>query len=167
MTACTRVGAGTTNETHWTERAAALLAPVPPTASLTERPIEDVLRWTLRQDLTRAMEVLADGEHSIAADVLFGIQCTDTRERSSIFSAAAGVLSVLALASQAGGQRLDLMIGIQDLGHRKPLPARSAHSLTPLERLRLGRSDTGGRCSARNFRSSGAGGPRSNIAEPC
>ena len=199
MTACTRVGAGTTNETHWTERAAALLAPLLLTANLTERPIEDVLRWTLRQDLVPAMEFLANGDNAIAADVLVGIQRTDTRERSSIFSAASGVLSaynsdgarrtaadpnfdadafvlstdtifitapehhqtfsaplivgileqirhagyraaakrysaqrmlwvldefaniapipdVLALASQAGGQRLDLMLGLQDLG---------------------------------------------------
>jgi type IV secretion system protein VirD4 len=199
MTACTRVGAGTTNETHWTERAAALLAPLLLTANLTERPIEEVLRWTLRQDLVPAMEFLAEGQNAIAADVLVGIQRTDTRERSSIFSAAAGVLSaynsdgarhtaadpnfdadafvlstdtiyitapehhqafsaplivgmleqvrhacyraaakrysaqrmlwvldefaniapipdVLALASQAGGQRLDLMLGLQDLG---------------------------------------------------
>ncbi len=199
MTACTRVGAGTTNETHWTERAAALLAPLLLTANLTKRPIEDVLRWTLRQDLVPAMEFLADEHNPIAADVLVGIERTDTRERSSIFSAAAGVLSaynsdgarrtaadpnfdaakfvrstdtiyitapehhqafsaplivglleqirhagyraaakrysaqrmlwvldefaniapmpdVLALASQAGGQRLDLMLGLQDLG---------------------------------------------------
>ena len=199
MTACTRVGAGTTNETHWTERAAALLAPLLLTANLTDRPIEDVLRWTLRQDLVPAMEFLAEGQNAIAADVLVGIQRTDTRERSSIFSAASGVLSaynsdgarhtaadpnfdadafvlstdtiyitapehhqafsaplivgmleqvrhacyraaakrysaqrmlwvldefaniapipdVLALASQAGGQRLDLMLGLQDLG---------------------------------------------------
>lgn len=199
MTACTRVGAGTTNETHWTERAAALLAPLLLTANLTKHPIEDVLRWTLRQDLVPAMEFLADSHNAIAADVLVGIERTDTRERSSIFSAAAGVLSaynsdgarrtaadpnfdaakfvrstdtiyitapehhqafaaplivglleqirhagyraaakryttermlwvldefaniapipdVLALASQAGGQRLDLMLGLQDLG---------------------------------------------------
>ena len=93
MTACTRVGAGTTNETHWTERAAALLAPLLLTANLTERPIEDVLRWTLRQDLVPAMEFLANGDNAIAADVLVGIERTDTRERSSIFSAASGVLS--------------------------------------------------------------------------
>ena len=200
MTACTSASApGTTNETHWTERAAALLAPLLLTANLTERPIEDVLRWTLRQDLVPAMEFLAERKNAIAADVLVGIQRTDTRERSSIFSAASGVLSaynsdgarrtaadpnfdadefvlstdtiyitapehhqafsaplivgllgadpprrlprgrqalqrarmlwvldefaniapipdVLALASQAGGQRLDLMLGLQDLG---------------------------------------------------
>jgi type IV secretion system protein VirD4 len=93
MTACTRVGRGTTNENHWTERAAALLAPLLYAANLTDQPIEEVLRWTLRQDMSKALEVLADQGHEIAADVLVGIERTDTRERSSIFSATAGVLA--------------------------------------------------------------------------
>jgi type IV secretion system protein VirD4 len=93
MTAASRVGAGTTNENHWSERAAALLAPLLYAANLTDRPIEEVLRWTLRQDLAPALQALADADSEIAADVLIGIQRTDTRERSSIFSATAGVLS--------------------------------------------------------------------------
>ncbi|HWY18928.1 MAG TPA: type IV secretory system conjugative DNA transfer family protein [Solirubrobacteraceae bacterium] len=93
MTAASRAGAGTTNESHWSERAAALLGPLLYAAHLTDRPIEDVLRWTLRQDLVPALEVLADAETQIAADVLVGIERTDARERSSIFSATAGVLS--------------------------------------------------------------------------
>ena len=93
MTAASGAGAGTTNQSHWTERAAALLAPLLYAANLTGRPIEEVLRWTLRQDLAPALEVLADSDAQIAADVLVGIERTDTRERSSIFSATAGVLS--------------------------------------------------------------------------
>ncbi len=93
MTSCTRAGTGTTNENHWTERAAALLAPLLYAANLKEQPIEEVLRWTLRQDTATALEVLADQNHQIAADVLVGIERTDTRERSSIFSATAGVLA--------------------------------------------------------------------------
>jgi len=93
MTACTRVGSGTTNENHWTERAAALLAPLLYAAQLTGRSIGEVLRWTLRQDLAPAMSAFADGGSEIAADVLVGIQKTDARERSSIFSATAGVLA--------------------------------------------------------------------------
>jgi type IV secretory pathway TraG/TraD family ATPase VirD4 len=93
MAACTRVGSGTTNENHWTERAAALLAPMLYAAHLTDRPIEEVLRWTLRGDLAPALEALADNAAHIAADVLIGIQQTDGRERSSIFSATAGVLA--------------------------------------------------------------------------
>lgn len=93
MTAASRVGAGTTNENHWSERAAALLGPLLYAGYLTDRPIEDVLRWTLRQDLAPALEILADADTQIAADVLVGIERTDARERSSIFSATAGVLS--------------------------------------------------------------------------
>ena len=93
MSACTRVGAGTTNESHWTERAAALLAPLLYAANLTDRPIAEVLRWTLRQDLAPARAVLLDCDSAIAADVLDGIEQTDARERSSIFSATAGVLA--------------------------------------------------------------------------
>ncbi len=93
MTACTRVGAGTTAETHWTERATALLAPFLYAAHLTDKPIEEVLRWTLHQDPSKALEVLADQAHEIAAAVLVGIERTDARERSSIFSATAGVLA--------------------------------------------------------------------------
>ena len=93
MTASTRAGAGTTNENHWSERAAALLAPLLYAAHQTDRPIGEVLRWILRKNLTPALEVLADSESDFAADVLTGIQETDDRERSSIFSAAAGVLA--------------------------------------------------------------------------
>ena len=93
MTACVRVGAGTSNESHWTERAAALLAPLLYAANLTKRPISEVLRWTLRQDLDPAQAVLADCDSEIALDVLVGIEQTDARERSSIFSATAGVLA--------------------------------------------------------------------------
>ncbi len=93
MSACTRTGAGTSNESHWTERAAALLAPLLYAANLTDRPIAEVLRWTLRQELAPAREVLVDCDSEIAADVLVGIEETDSRERSSIFSATAGVLA--------------------------------------------------------------------------
>jgi type IV secretory pathway TraG/TraD family ATPase VirD4 len=93
MAACTRPGSGTTNEDHWTERAAALLAPLLHAANLTNQPIAEVLRWTLRQDLAPARQALLDCDSDIAAAVLAGIEGTDARERSSIFSATAGVLA--------------------------------------------------------------------------
>lgn len=94
MSAGAHAGKGTSNEGHWRERAGALLAPLLYAASVTGRPIEDVLHWTLRQDTTVALEVLAGRHrHETAANVLAGIERTDTRERSSIFSAAAGVLA--------------------------------------------------------------------------
>jgi type IV secretion system protein VirD4 len=93
MTAAARTGAGTTNENHWSERAQALLAPLLYAANLTDRPIGEVLKWVLMHDVTPALETLADADAEFAAAVLTGIQRTDARERSSIFSATAGVLS--------------------------------------------------------------------------
>ncbi|HEY7932971.1 MAG TPA: type IV secretory system conjugative DNA transfer family protein [Solirubrobacteraceae bacterium] len=93
MTAATRAGSGTTNENHWTERAAALLAPLLYAAHQSERPIGDVLKWILRKDLAPALQVLEDCDGDFAAAVLIGIHDTDDRERSSIFSATAGVLA--------------------------------------------------------------------------
>ncbi len=93
MAACTAVGAGTTNEGHWRERSSALLAPLLYAANLTERPIAEVLRWVLRADLGPAGLALEDHDAPVANDVLVGIAKTDARERSSIFSATAGVLA--------------------------------------------------------------------------
>ncbi len=93
MAACTSPGAGTTNEQHWRERSTALLAPLLFAASLGERPIAEVLRWVLRQDLEAAGLTLEDHDARVANDVLVGIAKTDGRERSSIFSATAGVLA--------------------------------------------------------------------------
>jgi type IV secretion system protein VirD4 len=93
MAACAAAGKGTTNEAHWRERSAALLAPLLYAANLTGRPISDVLSWVLRQDLHPAGAALEDREASVANDVLVGIAKTDARERSSIFSATAGVLA--------------------------------------------------------------------------
>ena len=88
------VGRGTQHEQHWAERAAALLAPLLHAAHKSDRGIEDVLGWVLRHDVEQAGEVLDEAANQIACDVLLGIARTDERERSSIFSAAAGVLAL-------------------------------------------------------------------------
>jgi len=88
MAACTNAGSGTTNEQHWRERSTALLA-----ANLSRQPVGELLRWVLRQDLDAAGLTLEDNDARIANDVLVGIAKTDGRERSSIFSATAGVLA--------------------------------------------------------------------------
>jgi type IV secretory pathway TraG/TraD family ATPase VirD4 len=93
MAACTSPGKGTTNETHWRERSSALLAPLLHAANLADRPISELLRWVLRQDLGPAGLALEDRDAKVANDVLVGIAKTDERERSSIFSATAGVLA--------------------------------------------------------------------------
>lgn len=84
---------GTTNEQHWRERSTALLAPLLHAAFVTDRQITQVLTWVLRAELEPARKALEDHGAQIAADVLAGIARTDERERSSILSATAGVLS--------------------------------------------------------------------------
>jgi type IV secretory pathway TraG/TraD family ATPase VirD4 len=93
MAATTSAGKGTTNEHHWRERSTALLAPLLYAANLSGRPVSDVLRWVLRADLSQPGLVLEDHDAHVANDVLVGIAKTDQRERSSIFSATAGVLA--------------------------------------------------------------------------
>jgi type IV secretion system protein VirD4 len=93
MSAAAGPGRGTTNEAPWSERSTALLAPLLHAASLTGRPVGDVLRWVLRADLDTAARALEEHHADTASDVLVGIARTDERERSSIFSATAGILS--------------------------------------------------------------------------
>jgi type IV secretion system protein VirD4 len=93
MSAAAAPGRGTTNEAHWRERSTALLAPLLHAAAIAERPVADVLRWVLRGDLDTAARTLEARGAETASDVLVGIARTDERERSSIFSATAGVLS--------------------------------------------------------------------------
>jgi type IV secretory pathway TraG/TraD family ATPase VirD4 len=105
MTRAARAGAGTSDESHWSERAAALLAPLIHAAAVNGRPIGEVVRWVLRQDLRPAMDILRDAGSELAADVLAGIEATDTRERSSIFSATAGVLAAYSSDAVREGAR--------------------------------------------------------------
>lgn len=108
MCAAGRAGAGTRDEGHWSERASALLAPLIHAANLRGQPIGEVMRWVLRQDLEPAKSILVDADSEIAADVLAGIEATDARERSSIFSATAGVLAAYnADAVRTGASRLN------------------------------------------------------------
>ncbi len=93
MTAATSPGAGTMNESHWRERSAALLAPLLLAANLGRHNVGDVLRWVLRGELDPPAALLSDHGEPVAEDVLAGIARTDSRERSSIFSATAGALA--------------------------------------------------------------------------
>jgi type IV secretion system protein VirD4 len=92
MTSHTRPGSGTTNESHWTERAGSLLAPLLYAANQAGLPIGEVLKWLHHHDLGPALEILADCDVEIAADEIIGVQRTEGREQSSIISAAVGVL---------------------------------------------------------------------------
>ncbi len=90
---------------HWSERAAALLAPLLHAAALSGQSMRTVLSWVDRHEGTSALDVLTNkiGDRQPATDVLAGILTTEEREQSSIWSTASGVLaayrSVSALAS--------------------------------------------------------------------
>jgi type IV secretory pathway TraG/TraD family ATPase VirD4 len=78
---------------HWSERAEALLAPLLHAASMCDADMRDVSRWVNRAHLDTALTTLAAHGAHIAEDVLAGIQRTDWREQSGIWSTASGVLS--------------------------------------------------------------------------
>ncbi len=80
-------------DSHWIERAGTLLAPLLHAAALGGLGIADVHRWVLRQDLNACGLLLEEHLATIANDVLVGIAQTADKERSGIFSTAAGVLA--------------------------------------------------------------------------
>lgn len=95
------------SESHWSERATALLAPLLHAAGCDGAGMATVLTWVDRHQGDDALRIL--GERSgagRAADLLAGILTTDQREQSGIWSTASGVLAAYrsdaALASTAG-----------------------------------------------------------------
>ncbi len=79
---------------HWSERAAALLAPLLHAAATSGAPMATVLSWVDRHQGEEALARLAAGGRSpVAADMLSGILTTDPRERSGIWSTASGALA--------------------------------------------------------------------------
>lgn len=95
MTAAARPQSHLGESAHWSERAEALLAPMLHAAALAGAGVRQVLTWALRHDIHTPMGVLAaaGGPADIAVEVLAGILATEERERSGIYSTAAGVLS--------------------------------------------------------------------------
>ncbi|MGH3265747.1 MAG: type IV secretory system conjugative DNA transfer family protein, partial [Trebonia sp.] len=99
-------GVGTTDGTHWTKRAQALLAAVLHAAAITEEPMRTVVGWVTSHDIDQPLNRLRDhAEGPLALDVLSGIANTEARERSSIFSATADALD--AYSSQAALEAAD------------------------------------------------------------
>ncbi|MDA8391435.1 MAG: TraM recognition domain-containing protein [Actinomycetota bacterium] len=78
---------------HWSERAEALLAPLFHAAWLAGEGPERVSEWVHRHHVADSQDVLHANGADFAAGVLDGIAATDERERSGIFSTAAGVLA--------------------------------------------------------------------------
>jgi type IV secretion system protein VirD4 len=93
------VGAGTTDHNHWAKRASALLAPLLHAAAIGGRGVDAVVDWVLRHELEEPGILLQQAGSDQACGVLTGLQNTEGRERSSIFSAAADALD--AYTSQA------------------------------------------------------------------
>ena len=89
----TNIGAGTTDRSHWANRAQALLAPMLHAAAVHGRDIESVVDWVMRHELDDPGILLEDQRCSkLAFGNLLGLLHTEERERSSIFSAAADAL---------------------------------------------------------------------------
>ncbi len=87
---------GTSSDaSHWTERAQALLAPLLHAAALDGADMRTVLTWVDRRQALPAQQVLAwePAATPVARDVLEGVVATDDRERSGIWSTASGALA--------------------------------------------------------------------------
>ncbi len=89
MVTGTGVGAGTTDQSHWSRRAQALLAPMLHAAAIDNRGIGDVVNWVFSHQLDQPGVILHHADATLAGRVLAGLANTEARERSSIFSAAA------------------------------------------------------------------------------
>ena len=79
---------------HWTERAAALLAPLLHAAATKGLKLDQVVEWVHRRETWKALDLLsANPSSAVAHDVLAGIANTDPRELSGIWSTADGILA--------------------------------------------------------------------------
>ncbi len=95
MSQAARPDGRTGESAHWTERAEALLGPLFHASALTGGGMRQVLSWVLSQDVQTPMAVLLARSPNgrLAMEVLGGIAATEERERSGIFSTAAGTLA--------------------------------------------------------------------------
>ncbi len=81
---------------HWTERAAALVAPLLHAAALDGAPLRTALSWIDRRQALPAQQILAAAsgtDASLASDLLAGLVRTDDRELSGIWSTASGAFA--------------------------------------------------------------------------
>jgi type IV secretory pathway TraG/TraD family ATPase VirD4 len=93
LASAARPQAQVTESAHWIERAEALLAPMLLAAALKGRDMATVCRWVLGRDVREPEAVIAGAGHEMAGAVLAGVAATEDRERSGIFSTAAGILA--------------------------------------------------------------------------
>ncbi|MGI8429280.1 MAG: type IV secretory system conjugative DNA transfer family protein [Solirubrobacteraceae bacterium] len=87
------VGTGTTDRSHWANRAQALLAPLLHAAAVHGKEMDTVVDWVMRHELDEPGILLEDPRaNRLAFGSLLGLLNTEDRERSSVFSAAADAL---------------------------------------------------------------------------
>lgn len=82
-------------QSHWSERAGALLSTMMFAAAHADLEMADVVAWTDRHHGAAALEILettVGGSHP-AASLLTGLMATDSRELSGIWSTTSGVLA--------------------------------------------------------------------------
>jgi type IV secretion system protein VirD4 len=80
---------------HWAERAEALLSSLLHAAAQENLPMKTVVGWIQRHNGTTPLEILAQGvgEENTATQLLAGINSTDSREQSGIWSTTSGVVA--------------------------------------------------------------------------
>lgn len=93
MASAARPAAAMTEAAHWVERAEALLAPLLFAAAVGGHTMADACRWVLSHDPTEADSVLVGLGAQMPKVVLASVTRTEDRERSGIFSTAAGILA--------------------------------------------------------------------------
>ncbi|HUZ20060.1 MAG TPA: type IV secretory system conjugative DNA transfer family protein [Acidimicrobiales bacterium] len=92
MVGAARPGGDRGEASHWSERAAALLAAMLHGAALADASVGDLVAAVNRREPERFLGVLARGGADLALDLLTGILATDGRELSGIWSTVSGVL---------------------------------------------------------------------------
>lgn len=101
-----RIGAGTTDRSHWASRAQALLASLLHAAAVHGRDVETVVDWVMRHEIDQPGILLEDERCSrLAFGSLLGLLNTEDRERSSIFSATADALQAYTSESALAAAR--------------------------------------------------------------
>jgi type IV secretion system protein VirD4 len=93
MVSAARPGASGGEASHWSERAESMMAPLLHAAALSGADMSQVVDWVSRHELSAARAILSGEEATLACAILVGLEATDGRELSGIFSTAAGVLS--------------------------------------------------------------------------
>jgi type IV secretion system protein VirD4 len=90
---CQDAGKGSVDRTHWRTRGTQLLTELLHAAALEGLPMSTIVSWTSGFRIEPAMQILERHRDLFGLQVLKGIARTPDRERSSFWSAVAGILS--------------------------------------------------------------------------